>query len=144
MHPWAYGRSDMIRNPHTARRWRWDVPAWVVTGGTFNDGFHPTQPRGFTHAELARLMGFPEAYDVQGIVNAGSKGHAYYGKATPVESAEYVMTGIRHHLARTDTPQNCPIIPREVGAFRWKIDVTDAWTRNRYGIQEPLPDAIVV
>ena len=130
------GRSDAIRCPFTAWRWKWDAPPGVVTGGFMDDHVHPIRARGFTHAEAARLMGLPDEYDLSGIVAAKTRGRSYYGKATSVEPAHWVARGIMGYL----TNQDCELIPQEVvgGTREYMIDVTEAWRANRLGIQESL------
>lgn len=138
MEPWTVGRSDMIKSPFQARRWRWDEPAGVLTGGCFEELVHPLRSRGFTYAEIARLSGFPEWFDITPIIAMSTAGRPLFGKATPVQSAKYVLEGIRRHLEGDDAP----VWPTEFGMRRWMVDVMGAWRRVSRARQLTVFDAL--
>lgn len=71
-----------------ARRWRWNRPGFVITGAGFYSTWHP-EGRYYTHREIARVMGFPDAY-VVGEARTERALCAYWGKGTSVAPAKFV------------------------------------------------------
>ncbi len=124
-------RSDMIRNPFTAWRWRGEKPARVATGAVLDSVVHPTEPRTFTHAEVGRIMGFPSQYDLNGIARLKGGGKPLYGKGIPAQAGRWVLEGVRRHLMNDDDLEHDEI-PREldIGPRRYEINVTDRWKTN--------------
>lgn len=125
-------RSDMIKNPFTAQRWRWDKPARVATGAVLNSAVHPVEPRTFTHAEVGRIMGFPSQYDLRAITTMRGKGHALYGKGIPAQAGRWVMQGVREHLMNKDDGEREYPVELDIGERRYEIDVTSKWRHNQY------------
>lgn len=123
------GRSDAIRSAYTARRWRWNEPGRVITGGFMDECVHPVAPRMFTHVEAATLMGMPAHYDLTPIALAKSKGRPWHGKSTPVQSARYIMQGITNHLENGTS--ELPMVPKPIESRlrTYVLDITDAWTK---------------
>lgn len=126
------GRTDRIRSPYTARRWKWNEPGRVVTGGFLDESVHPRRDRTFTHREAATLMGLPPKYDLAPVIAAKSKGRTWYGKATPVQPARFIFEGIRNHLEKLS---ELPSRPEEVAdnVFVLDLDVTLAASRTTRG-----------
>jgi site-specific DNA-cytosine methylase len=123
------GRSDLIRSPFTAWRWRWDQPAQVVTGGFMEDRVHPLKPRTFTYRETARLMGFPDDWRVEPVIRAGAKGRAFFGKGVTVHAATWIGKSVLNHVM--GVPSAVQPIPMDAGEDEYLIDVTDNWKHNR-------------
>jgi len=123
------GRSDAIRSAYTARRWRWNEPGRVITGGFMDECVHPIAPRMFTHVEAATLMGMPPHYDLTEIAVAKSKGRPWHGKSTPVQSARYIMTGITNHLEGKGI--ELPMVPKPIESRKrtYVLDITDGWSK---------------
>lgn len=122
------GRSDAIRSAYTARRWRWNEPGRVITGGFLDECVHPLAPRMFTHVEAATLMGLPPKYDLSALVALKSKGRPMHGKSTPVQSATYISKGIVNHL---ESGNELPCVPKPIESRQrtYVLDITDAWTK---------------
>lgn len=78
------------------RRWRWDQPGHVINGAGPHMVWHPDD-RVYTHREVARLLGFPDAW----VVGAASERRdlpAYWGKGTSVHPAHWVSHWLRRSL----------------------------------------------
>jgi hypothetical protein len=81
------------------REWSWTRPGRVLS----SDGLFPVKGRDghlITHREIARLMGFPDAYRL-GTTPRGMNGRflgAYWELSTSVLSARWVMQWIRKAL----------------------------------------------
>lgn len=124
-------RSDRIRSMFTSARWHWDRPARVATATVLDTAVHPTRPRTFTHAEVGRIMGFPDDYDLRGITRLRGKGRALYGKGIPGQSGRWLAEGVRRHLLNISLKDDIEPQPLDTTGLRWMIDVTDQWRRNR-------------
>ena len=131
-------RSDMIKNPFTAWRWRWDKPARVATGAVLDSVVHPIRPRTFTHAEVARIMGFPSQYDISGITKLKGGGKPLYGKGIPAQAGRWVMEGVRQHMMNEDDPETdeLPVELPHIGERRYQINVEGKFRSN------PRPEQI--
>jgi FkbM family methyltransferase len=79
-----------------ARCWAWNVPGRVVNGAGPYMVMHP-DGRLTTNREIARIMGFPDAWKIAPLQN-DPKLHSYWGKGTSVSPAEWVCTWIRESL----------------------------------------------
>lgn len=124
-------RSDRIRSMFTSARWHWDRPARVATATVLDTAVHPLVPRTFTHAEVGRIMGFPDAYDLTGITKLRGKGRALYGKGIPAQSGRWLAEGVRRHLTNIRMKDDLEPYPIDTTGTRWMIDVTDAWRGNK-------------
>lgn len=75
-------------------RWTYDRPARVITGAGPLVAVHPTQPRTFTHREVARIMGFPDdwhAEPLRGVSGVGST----WGKGITVDAGRWIARWVR-------------------------------------------------
>jgi site-specific DNA-cytosine methylase len=133
------GRSDSIRSAYTARRWKWNEPGRVITGGFMDECVHPVAHRMFTHVEAATLMGLPPEYDLSGIVMAKSKGRPWHGKSTPVQSARFIMDGIVNHIEHGD--KDLPSVPKPIESRprTYVLDVSNAWQQIKAKIDAVQP-----
>lgn len=131
-------RSDRIRSMFTSARWRWDRPARVATATVLDTAVHPVRPRTFTHAEVGRIMGFPDDYSLEGITKLRGKGRALYGKGIPAQSGRWMMEGIRRHMLNIRQAGDIEPEPIDGSNLRWAIDVTDRWRQNRPPVGEQL------
>lgn len=78
-------------------RWKRDRPAKVIHGGALLNAIHPTQPRQLTHREVARVMGFPDAWRC--LPWAPERGgYLYWGKGITVQCGRWLGTQVLRHL----------------------------------------------
>jgi site-specific DNA-cytosine methylase len=78
-------------------RWPWERPARVVTGAGPNIGVHPHHSRGFTHREIARIMGFPDDWLIYPIRSASGLGMTW-GKGITVDCGRWIATWARRSI----------------------------------------------
>jgi site-specific DNA-cytosine methylase len=133
------GRTDKIRSPYTARRWKWNEPGRVVTGGFLDEAVHPRRDRTFTHREAATLMGLPLRYDVTPILRAKSKGRTWYGKATPVEPASFIFQGVVNHL---EAGSELPSTPKEIEKNIYMLDLEEALAASKTRVVAAQQDSL--
>lgn len=106
-----------------ARFWPWDRPGTVISGKGSLQTWHPDQ-RHFTHREVARLMGFPDAWRV-GAAAAHPQLFQYWGKGTSVHPAAWVLAWLRESLASRPGPERGT--PVDADHDDVLIDVSQAW-----------------
>jgi site-specific DNA-cytosine methylase len=83
-----------ITSMYETIRWSWEKPARVLHGGGLHASIHPTQPRTFTYREAARIMGFPDSWNLEAY-----KGHEpVFGKAVTVDVAFWLGHMVQQHL----------------------------------------------
>jgi site-specific DNA-cytosine methylase len=78
------------------RHWAWSEPARVVNGAGPYMVWHPNQ-RFATHREVARIMGFPDDWLIEGAKDASSL-HAFWGKGTSVAPARWLLKWVKASL----------------------------------------------
>lgn len=84
---------------HRPKRWRYDRPAHVITGGSPTSAVHPVNYRFFTYREVARIMGFPDDWRIQPLVDSGSRTiKESWGKGIPVGSGYWLASWVRASL----------------------------------------------
>jgi len=71
-----------------SKMWRWDRPGYVITGAGYWGTWHPRN-RLYTHREVARIMGFPDSYLIEGA-KADKRLYAFWGKGTSVHPARWL------------------------------------------------------
>lgn len=86
--PWQGGA-------YMPKRWRSYHHAHVMAGNALNDIVHPTQDRTFTYREAARVMGFPDSWDVSPYYekpdgSANRNGCIVFGKGVLVDSGRWI------------------------------------------------------
>ena len=118
-------------NQYAVRRWRSEEPAFVVTGGFLQDALHPLESRTFTYREAARIMGFPDEWDVQPAIDNRQAGHMWFGKGIPVQAGKWVATG----LLRSLEGDPGPITGRTVGDREYEVDVIGHWKEGGAGMR---------
>ena len=71
------------------KRWKPAYHAYVLAGNAMHDVVHPTEPRTFTYREVARIMGFPDNWDVTPYWE-NRNGCIVFGKGVVVESGQWI------------------------------------------------------
>lgn len=109
---------------NTPTMWRPDEPARVITGAGPLNGIHWSQRRPFTHREVARIMGFPDAWLINPL--RGTPGLMLtWGKGITVQCGRWIAEWVRRAL--DGAPGSYSGDP--VGDREYLIDVTNAWKR---------------
>lgn len=78
-------------------RWRWNKPAYVVTGAGPLIAIHPKLPRFFTHREIARIMGFPDNWLVEPLKDEKTLQNGW-GKGVSVHCGEWISRWAKNSL----------------------------------------------
>lgn len=71
------------------KRWRPEHHAHVIAGNALWDVVHPTHDRTFTYREAARIMGFPDNWNVEPYWQPRN-GSIVYGKGVVVDSGRWI------------------------------------------------------
>lgn len=103
--------------------WPWDKPGRVINGAGPYQLWH-RDGRFATHREVARILGFPDAW-VVGSARAARGLHSFWGKGTSVAPAHWVTTWLRRSL--DGEPGSVIGEPQEDGSR--VIDVSKDWQR---------------
>lgn len=105
-------------------RWYWDRPAYVITGAGLDTVIHPTRFRGVTHREVARIMGFPDDWNIRPLRDF--KGlPATWGKGIPVDCGRWIGTWARNSIQGEPGEMQGELI----GERERLIDVTNDFKR---------------
>jgi site-specific DNA-cytosine methylase len=83
-------------------RGRWQQSAHTVTGAGFVQ-VHPLLSRTLTHREIARLVGFPDTWQLDAVINAPQQ-HATYGKGVCPPVAAWLAAQLRRALEVSEAP----------------------------------------
>lgn len=98
----------------------------VMTGAALGNFVHYRENRLLTHREVARLMGFPDSWQLERMRNV--KGAAsFYGKGVTVDVGRWLGTWLKSSLE--GTPGD--VIGEEIGDRERLIDVTNLWKRRQ-------------
>jgi len=81
------------------KRWREDHHAHVMAGNALWDVVHPTQDRVFTYREAARIMGFPDDWDVTPYWD-NRNGSIVFGKGVVVDSGRWIGQAAKAFVER--------------------------------------------
>lgn len=76
-------RTNFQGGVYQPGRWREERAARVLAGGALYGYVHPWRDRTFTYREVARLMGFPDAWKLDTYTETGH--HTVFGKAVTVQ-----------------------------------------------------------
>lgn len=105
-------------------RWYWERPAYVITGAGLDCVIHPTRFRGLTHREVARIMGFPDNWNIRALRDF--KGlPATWGKGIPVDCGRWIGEWAR----RSIQGEPGSVQGEEIGERERLIDVTNDFKR---------------
>lgn len=78
-------------------RWDPERPARVITGSALDLVLHPYEPRTITHREAARVMGFPDDWNVLPLRASGNL-RATWGKGITVQCGRWIGDQVRNAL----------------------------------------------
>lgn len=128
--PWAHKIEKLLRDDFEMgfsqpNRWRWDRPAHVITGGGLGQ-LHPLAPRQFTHREVARIMGFPDAWKLNPLRNVRGLPQTH-GKGVTVQCGKWIGEWALNSLNGEPGSD----IGEEVGDRERTINHTNIWKHLR-------------
>lgn len=89
--------TDFAMGHNQPSRWRGDRMARVVTGGGVHLIVHPNLPRTLTQREVARIQGFPDAWQIWPVRYAPDLGPGW-GKGVPVHAGRWIADWARRSL----------------------------------------------
>ena len=112
-----------VADMYQPSRWYDDRPARVFNGGSMSGPTHPTENRTFTYREAARIMGFPDAWNVGSYVGQ----EATFGKAVSVDAAYWLGHHLAQHIDGATDVWTGDEVTDEGSWLARKIDTTNDW-----------------
>lgn len=110
----------------TPTRWNGQNHARVITGGSLQMVIHPWLNRMITHREAARILGFPDNWNILPL--RGTAGlHLTWGKGISVQCGRWIGSWI--HAALDGAPGTYR--GKSLGDREWDIDVTHSWKQRK-------------
>ena len=113
---------DFFMGYNTPTMWRPDEAARVITGAGMLNGVHWEAQRTFTHRETARIMGFPDQWLIEPLMNVPGL-FMTWGKGITVDCGRWIADWAQ--TALNGDPGHYTGI--EIGDSQYLIDVTNAW-----------------
>jgi site-specific DNA-cytosine methylase len=103
---WATRRENLIKHDFWCgasqlTRWRWGDPARVITGAGLESVLHPLLNRGLTHREVARIMGFPDTWEIHAFEDQKGAIRQTWGKGIPVDCGRWISSWVREAILGT-------------------------------------------
>ena len=100
---WAATEKKVVKNEFfmgytTPIRWNGFQPARVITGGSLFTTIHPFLPRTITHREAARILGFPDTWNLVQLKNLPGLA-ATHGKGITVDCGRWIGGWIHNALS---------------------------------------------
>ncbi len=110
-------------NAYSPRRWRADRAGRVIAGNGLNDVVHPWLDRTLTYREVARLMGFPDSWDVSPYWES-KHGAAVFGKGVIVEAGEWIGRAALAAIEGEPFETNTDYV-EQLGDREYEINITN-------------------
>lgn len=102
-------------------RWVGENHARVITGASLGTVIHPRLNRVITHREAARILGFPDDWQIEPL--RGSNFGATWGKGITVQCGRWIAKWVRHAL--DSNPGS--VVGDDIGDRERVIDLTHDW-----------------
>lgn len=118
-------RTDFQGGVYQPQRWKREKIGRVLAGNGLTCIIHPWQDRTLTYREAARIMGFPDAWQLDSYTQGG--GQAVYGKAVTVPCGRWVGGWIKRALDGSPGEWRGDLI----GDREYKLDVSNDFKRYR-------------
>lgn len=138
---WARGRNFDL-GMFQVKRWHWDRPAKVVTGAGPTCTIHPKLPRFLTHREVARIMGFPDDWQIESLQRNRDLG-AGWGKGVSVHAGRWIADWARMAFngrpGQLETRKVSDYLPVEDVRNEWVLDVSKHWKTVPIVDHGPVP-----
>jgi site-specific DNA-cytosine methylase len=119
--------TDFFQGFTSPTRWKGDEPARVITGAGLLNTIHPYLDRTLTHREVARIMGFNDAWKIAPLKNVPGL-FMTWGKGITVDCGRWIGEWIG--AALRGTPGSVP--GELIGDREFLINVTNDW-QSVYG-----------
>jgi site-specific DNA-cytosine methylase len=116
-------KNDFFQGYSTPTMWKPTNPARVVTGAGLLNGVHYALPRTFTHREVARIMGFPDDWQISTIKNSPSALSMTWGKGITVDCGRWIARWAQRSLEGYPGTH----IGEQVGETEYLINITNLW-----------------
>lgn len=119
----------------TPTRWNGQNHARVITGGSLQMVIHPWLDRLITHREAARILGFPDNWNILPLRKVSGL-FMTWGKGISVACGRWIGEWI--HAALDGQPGTH--VGKQIGEREWDIDVTHSWKlgSDRLNIRFPI------
>jgi site-specific DNA-cytosine methylase len=119
----------------TPTRWNGANHARVITGGSLQMVIHPWQQRMITHREAARILGFPDNWNILPLRGVSGL-HMTWGKGITVQCGKWIGEWVRRALDGEPGSLSGELI----GDREYDINVTNSWQSgfDRYNIRFPV------
>lgn len=104
-------------------RWRWMEPCRVITGAGLESVLHPVLDRTLTHREVARIMGFPDDWQIREFKDRPGAIRQTWGKGIPCDAGRWIAGWAREAIL--DNPGS--YVGDLIGDREYLIDVTKVW-----------------
>lgn len=118
----------------TPTRWNGANHARVITGGSLQMVVHPWLPRLITHREAARVLGFPDNWNILPLRKISGL-HTTWGKGISTHCGRWIGEWIRRSL----DGQPGSVIGTSIGEREREIDVTHTWKSARDAVNVHFP-----
>jgi site-specific DNA-cytosine methylase len=115
-------RTDFFSGFTSPVRWKGDEWARVITGAGLQNTVHPFLPRTLTHREVARIMGFNDAWKIAPLKNVSGLAMTW-GKGITVDCGRWIGEWIG--AALRGTPGS--VLGETIGDRERLINVTNDW-----------------
>lgn len=130
--PWQHQSAKLIATDFfqgftSPTRWKGDEPARVITGAGLLNTIHPYLQRTLTHREVARIMGFNDAWRIEPLRNISGL-FMTWGKGITVDCGRWIGEWIKTSLE--DAPGS--YVGELIGDREYLINVTNDW-QSVYG-----------
>lgn len=127
--------KNFIMGFTTPTRWNGANYARVITGGSLQMVIHPWLHRMITHREAARILGFPDNWNILPLRKVSGL-HMTWGKGITVQCGQWIGEWIRRALDGDPGGDSGKL----VGDREREIDITNTWQRatDRVNVRLPL------
>jgi hypothetical protein len=86
-------RTNWQGGVYQPQRWRGDKTGRVLAGNGLSCIIHPTLNRSLTYREAARIVGFPDNWQLETYTTSG--GQAVFGKAVTVPAGKWIAGWVK-------------------------------------------------
>lgn len=117
--------SDFNMGYNQLTRWNPDGMARVITGGALTLVMHPWEDRPVTHREVARIMGFPDDWNIYPLRHVGGL-RMTWGKGIAVQCGRWITTWAKNSIEGNPGSDRGKLI----GDREWLIDHTYTYKRH--------------
>lgn len=129
--------KNFIMGFTTPTRWNGANHARVITGGSLQMVIHPWQNRLITHREAARVLGFPDNWNILPL--RGVPGlHMTWGKGISVQCGQWIAGWVRRAL----DGEPGSVTGTALGERESDIDVTHSWREGTDRLNVKFPAVV--